>query len=198
MSEVNVKPKPEGLVTVPRARLAMPSLFAPNLRFDPENTQCDAKLLIAPDDPIVPVIKAAMLKVAKTKWGVKGESQYKALDAADKTCLHKGDAKSDWEGFDGMLYIAAKTKPNKRPKLLGPQLQVLTEDDGTLYSGCYVKAQFNIWAMDNGFGKRLNAELLIVQYVGKGDAFSGGARPDESEFDEIAAPDESEADDIAG
>ena len=32
----------------------------------------------------------------------------KALEAADKTCLHSGDGKADYEGFEGNYYISRK------------------------------------------------------------------------------------------
>ena len=61
----------------------------------------------------------------------------------------------------------------------------LTEDDNKLYPGCYVNVVITLWAQNNKFGKRINANLLAVQFVKDGNPF-GEARVDVgSIFDDI-------------
>ncbi len=57
--------------------------------------------------------------------------------------------------------------------------------DGKPYSGCYVNGIVDIWAQDNGFGRRLNATLKGVQFVKDGDAFSGGTAVSADAFDDL-------------
>jgi len=103
--------------------------------------------------------------------------------------LHDGDAKAEYEGFEGNKFVSARAKV--RPTVFDQQRQELSEADGKPYSGCYVNASIELWAQDNSFGKRINAQLRGVQFLRDGDAFAGGSRPaDADEFDEIAAPDE--------
>jgi hypothetical protein len=123
---------------------------------------------------------------------VKGAVVFKVLEAADKLCLHDGDAKAEYEGFKGNKFVSSRGKV--RPSVFDGQRQELTEADGKPYSGCYVNASLEIWAQDNSYGKRLNAQLRGVQFFRDGDAFAGGGQPaDADEFDDIAAP---EADDL--
>jgi tripartite-type tricarboxylate transporter receptor subunit TctC len=55
--------------------------------------------------------------------------------------------------------------------VVGRKLEVLTEDDNKPFAGCYVNATIRLWAQDNQYGKRINAQLRAVQYVKDGAAF---------------------------
>uniref|UniRef100_UPI0025B91E9B ssDNA-binding protein n=1 Tax=Candidatus Symbiopectobacterium sp. TaxID=2816440 RepID=UPI0025B91E9B len=70
-----------------------------------------------------------------------------------------------------------------RPLVIDRDRSALTAADGKPYAGCYVNATIDIWAMDNNFGKRINASLGGVQFLCDGDAFAGGgvATPDDFE-----------------
>ena len=141
----------------------------------------------------LPELAKAFKEIAKEKWGAKADAVYKALEAADKLCLHDGDAKADYEGFEDNKYVSARSKT--RPTVFDGQRQELTQADGKPYSGCYVNASLELWAQDNSFGKRINAQLRGVQFLRDGDAFAGGGQPaDADEFDEISAPAEDDAD----
>jgi hypothetical protein len=161
------------------ARLAFPNLWTPY------KESFGARFIIPPDHKQIADIKAAMLAVAKEKFGDKAGSIYKALEAADKLALHKGDAKSEYEGFEGNLFVAANSKV--RPSVFDQLRNELTQADGKPYSGCFVNASLEFWAQDHKeHGKRINAQLRGVQFVRDGDAFAGGGKPaDADEFDEI-------------
>lgn len=176
-------------------RLTFPSIWKMSAPKGGGDAAFSASFLMPPTHKQVKEVKAAMLAVAKEKWGAKADAIYKALDAADKLCLHNGDAKAEYEGFEGNLYVSTRSKT--RPTVFDGQRQELMEADGKPYSGCYVNASVELWAMDNDFGKRVNAQLRGVQFLRDGDAFAGGGKPaDADEFDEIGAPDEAEADDL--
>jgi hypothetical protein len=170
-------------------RLGFPQLWKASAPKGGGEAAFSAAFLAPPAHKQIPEIKAAFVKLATEKWGVKGAQILKAMEAADKLCLHNGDAKSDYEGFEGMLYISARSKV--RPTVFDGQRQELTEADGKPYSGCYVNASIELWAMDNDYGKRINAQLRGVQFLRDGDAFAGGSRPaDADEFDELGTADE--------
>lgn len=167
-------------------RLAFPSLWKATAPKGGGELAFSASFLIPPTHKQVAELEAAMLKVAEEKWAAKGETMLKALRAADKTCLHNGDAKSEYEGFQGNLYVSARSKT--RPTTINGNREDITQEDGVIYSGCYVNASIELWAQENNFGKRINAQLRGVQFCRKGDAFAGGAAPASSdEFDEISA-----------
>jgi hypothetical protein len=174
-------------------RLAFPSLWkatAPKTGGEPAFS---ASFLIPLKHKQLAEIKAALKGVAKEKWAAKADAVVKALEASDKTCLHNGDTKADYEGFSGNLYISSRSKI--RPTVFDQQRQELSEADGKPYSGCYVNASIELWAQDNGFGKRINAQLRGVQFLRDGDAFAGGGKSAEAnEFDEISVADDAAED----
>ncbi len=165
-------------------RLAFPSLWKATAPRTGGEAAFSASFILPPNHPQMKEIKAAFLSVAKEKWAAKGDAIYKALEAADKLALHNGDTKAEYEGYEGNMFISTRSKV--RPSVFDQQRNDLTEADGKPYSGCYVNASIELWAQDNDFGKRINAQLRGVQFLRDGDAFAGGARPaDADEFDEI-------------
>jgi hypothetical protein len=138
--------------------------------------------------PQVKELNQAIEKVGKEKFGAKWDAIYKAMKATDKTCLHDGDSKSQYDGFEGNLFVTARNKV--RPTALNRDRSPVTEEDGVIYSGCYLNASLEIWAQDNKWGKRINATLRGVQYFGPGEAFSsGGAPATEDEFPDLSTDD---------
>jgi hypothetical protein len=167
-------------------RIAFPNLFKATAPAGGGEAAFSASFLFPPNHPQIKAINEAITAVAKEKWGVKADAILKALKAADKTCLHNGDAKSDYEGFEGNLYISARAKV--RPTAFDGQRNEISESDGLLLSGNYVNASLEFWAQDNAYGKRINAQLRGVQHLRKGEVFSGGGSPaDADDFDEISA-----------
>lgn len=142
-----------------------------------------ATFLMDPTDPQVEETNASIEAVAKEKWGTKAEAVLKQMRAQDKLCLHDGDLKANYEGFPGMLYVSSRS--NTRPLVIDADKSPLAESDGRPYSGCYVNASLELWAQDNNYGKRVNAQLRGVQFYKEGDAFAGGGAASEDEFDDM-------------
>lgn len=166
-------------------RLAFPQLFTAKSVDGKGEPAFSAAFLMAPTDPQIAMINAAIDAVAKEKWGAKAPDILKAMRAADKTCLHSGDIKADYDGYAGNMFINARNKA--RPLVLDANRAVLTEKDGRPYGGCYVYAQIELWAQDNDFGKRVNASLKGVQFYKDGDAFAGGAPSNPDDFGDLSA-----------
>ena len=128
--------------------------------------------LLGPDHPQLPEINAAILAVAKEKWGAKGQAVFDELKKKDKLALHDGDTKSDYDGFAGNWFIASRS--TVRPTVVDRDRSPLVAADGRPYSGCYCNVIVEFWAQDNAYGKRVNAQLKGVQFVKDGDSFGGG------------------------
>jgi hypothetical protein len=60
---------------------------------------------------------------------------------------------------------------------------LITEDDNKLYAGCYVNAIIELWVQDNSYGKRVNANLLGVQFFKDGEPFADGVKASADDFD---------------
>jgi hypothetical protein len=161
-------------------RLAFPSLFEPSSYGEGEPAY-SATLIMDPQQ--AEVVDKALAAVAREKWGAKGDAQLKALRATGKVCLRDGDEKPDYDGFAGMMFVAARSKT--RPTVVDGQRQPITERDGRIYAGCYVNASVEVWAQDNAYGKRVNATLRGIQFVRDGEAFGGGRPAAADEFDEL-------------
>lgn len=168
------------------ARAAFLNVFKPQ-SINGGDPRYGASLLIAPTHAQVKAVKAEMKRVAVEKWGAKADKIYAALEAQNKLALHDGDTKSDYDGFEGMLYIAANNKT--RPSAFDGRKAPIDAESGILYSGCDVNAVIEFWAQDHkDFGKRINASLLGIQFLRDNDQFGGGSKAGEEDFDEIEAP----------
>lgn len=171
-------------------RLAFPALWEAKTVNGEGKPAFSAALLIERSDKQNAAINAAIDAVAKEKWGAKAEQQLKLMRATEKTCLHNGDMKASYAGFEGMNYVSARNAA--RPTVLDSDKTPLTESDGRIYAGCYVNVVLDMWAQDNKFGKRVNATLMGVQFFREGDAFSGGGSASDDDFDDVTSGAEAE------
>lgn len=171
-------------------RLAFPAIFEAK-SVQGEEPAFSASLIFPPDHKQIGEVNDAIEAVAKEKWGAKATEMLKSMRAKDNVCLHDGDTKANYDGFEGNFYISARSKT--RPLILDRDKTPLTQSDGKPYGGCYVVAVLELWAQDNQFGKRVNAQLKGVQFYRDGDAFSGGAPADESDFDNLSDGADAEA-----
>ena len=88
-----------------------------------------------------------------------------------------GDTKA-YNGYAGNWAVTAtRNQDNGAPLVVGRggKTDIISESDGTIYSGCYVNGTIEIWAQDNSFGKAIRATLVNVQFVKNGESFGGAA-----------------------
>lgn len=169
---------------IPNARLAFPNLWTPRPGQDGGKPKYGALLILPPNAPVLKELDKAIVACAKDKWAAKADAILKALRAQDKVCVHDGDTKSQYAGFEGNVYVSANSE--LRPTVLDRNRVPLTAEDGKPYAGCYVNASIELWAQDSAkWGKRINAQLRGVQFVKDGDAFAAGAPASEDEFEDL-------------
>ena len=151
-------------IKIPSARLSFPSLF--NMAsFGGESTgKFEATFILDKKEHAKQIeeIEAAIAKLQK---------DLKVKLASDKLCLKDGDEMERPE-YQGKMTIKASTK--KRPLVINRDKTPLTEDDNVIYAGCYVNAIITLWAQNNSYGKRVNAQLDGVQFVRDGEPFGDG------------------------
>ena len=136
--------------------------------------------ILPPNHPGIAELEAAEEQVAKEKWGAKAAAQLKSIRSAGKSVVKDGDLKANYDGFEGNKYVSMRSE--KRPNVYDNKGSQVTEADGIVYSGCYAHVMLEVWAQDNQFGKRINAQITGVRFSRDGDSFGGGAPP--------AAPDD--------
>ena len=83
-----------------------------------------------------------------------------------------------------------------RPLMLKANKSISAARDGDLYSGCYADVKLSLWAQDNQYGKRINAQCLVFQKRADGGAFAGGPPPSADGMDDLS--DVGEAEDLVG
>lgn len=175
-------------VKLVKVRLAFPAIWTAESMKQNDGSMSTPKFgataLFAPDHPCVAEIKGKIRQVAKAKWNDKAESILAALKEEGRICLRNGNGKPEYDGFAGNLYVRASNKV--RPLILDRDGETpLAESDGIIYGGCYVNMMVDIWAQQNGWGKRINATLTGVQFHSKGDAFGAGAPATKDDFEDL-------------
>lgn len=153
-----------------------------------------ATFILPPDHPQVAELEAAFESVAQEKWGAKAPAVLKEMRAKDRLALHDGDSKPNYDGFEGNVFVATRSKV--RPTVVNRDRSPVTAADGVVYSGCYGNPIIELWAQDNQYGKRINAQLKGFQFVADGVSFSGGGTAAQAdEFEDLG--DGADAGDLA-
>lgn len=145
--------------------------------------------IIDRDDPSFrKVLEAEEDRVAKEKWGAKAKAIMEEIRANNRGAIKKGELKASYDGFPGNDFIAANNKT--RPTLVQRNGKKI-EQEGVIYAGCYVLGHVVLWAQDNAWGKRINANVTGVQFLEDGDSFGGGAPPSSTDdFANLSAEEE--------
>ena len=129
---------------------------------------------------VIQTIKRTAKSVYEEQWpkGAKLKSRcYKLNTAPDE---NDEDAEDVNDEYLNMFTVSASE--DERPEVRNLAGKPVSEDDaGKPYSGCYVNAWITFWTQDNEWGRRINANLLAVQFHHDGDKFS--SRPDASDID---------------
>lgn len=171
-------------VVIKDVRLAFANgLWTPSAQEEGQEKKFSCSLIFPKDHPAVKQLSEAIQQVAAEKWNEKAKGVLTELKAGGKLCLRDGDVKASMEGFAGNMFVSASNRA--RPTVLDQGKHPLTQQDGKIYSGCYVNVSLDVWPQDNKWGKRVNASLLAVQFVRDGEAFSGGAAFEDDDFEEI-------------
>lgn len=162
---------------------AFPQLFEAKTVNGEGEPAFSCSFLMDSDHPAVAQLRAAFETLGKDKFGAKWPAIKKEIEAKDRTALHDGDTKSSYAGFEGRLYVSARSKT--RPLVIDRDKSPLTSSDGKIYAGCHVNAVIELWIQDNNYGKRINASLRGVQFLRDGEAFAGGGAASADDFDDV-------------
>lgn len=161
-------------VKIKNVRLSFPHLFKPHAFEKGKDPSYSLNAIFDPvkDVAQIKALKDAINKVAKEKWPDK-------MPKLKGICL-KTSEPADGEGNytdgygEGVQFLTAGSKTRVPIVDKDPNV-VLAEDDGKPYAGCYVNLSIRLWAQDNDFGCRVNAQLLAVQFAKDGEPF--GQKP---------------------
>lgn len=175
-------------IKVTEARLSFPDIWRPKAiksgKGEPGEPKYSAHFLLDKKEQAdqIKSLKQAIFALAKEKWGDKTKDMI--TKGKVTVCLHEGSDK-DYDGYsEDNMFLSASS--GKRPTIVDRDKTALAEDDRRPYGGCYVNGIVRLWVQDNNFGKRVNAELLGVQFVKDGEPFGAAPLADDA-FDDLDA-----------
>lgn len=86
--------------------------------------------------------------------------------------------------YMGMFTVSAGEREDRPPSVRDKNKVKLTRSDAAkVFGGCWVNVLIRPWWQSNGFGKRVNAGLVAVQFLRKDEPFGEG-RISEEDIDE--------------
>lgn len=186
------------IVMLHNVRIAFPVLETPEkFKGETGKPRYSATLLIEKGSANEKKVEAALIACAAEKWpSTKPEVAVTSVKASGKCAFKDGDAKAEYDGFAGMMSLAAHSQASAPPTLLDGQKNVLPRNTGVIYAGCYVNASVEIWALDKskGYGNQLNANVRGLQFYADGDSFSAARPADAGDFEVVEGSEISDAD----
>jgi len=164
-------------VITPKARLSFPALYEAKSY---QNSEAKfSAVLIFDKNTNLKELKDLVKGVASEKWG----SDEKKWPKNFRSPFRLGSEKEGLDGYpEDSIFISATTK--QRPGIVDKDRTPLLTDDGTLYAGCYVRAQVNAYAYDKAGNKGVAFGLQNIQKMGDGEPLSGRQKAEEA-FDSV-------------
>lgn len=163
-------------------RIAFPDIWEPRAFQGEGQVRYSAQFPIQPGSANETALDAAMLAAATQKWEARAKDVLADLVSRDKVCFVKRQKLNKKgepvNGFESMWALSASADPAKgqKPLVVNRNLQPVGKTDGVIYAGCRVDVKLSLWAQDSPkWGRRVNAQLLVVQFRADADAFGGGA-----------------------
>jgi len=159
-------------------RISFPSLFKQS-KFQGENSGYGAIFLLNKEE------HAATIKKIKTHMKALSTEKFDRMLPVDKLCLREGTDKR--EEYEGCLALSAKNQ--SQPRVINSKGNgvIANEDESKIYAGCRVNAKISFWAQDNDFGKRINCNLMSVQFNDDDESFDGNYVTDEAAIEGFGA-----------
>lgn len=179
----------EFIITVKQVRLAYEHVFETWAKNDGEKKKYSGKFIMpeATHSKEIEILQT-FLEGLKTDY-FKG-----AKLKADALFFKDGDNEGKEEFEDAWFISASETEKNP-PAVIDRDKTPLKASDDKVYSGAYVNVQIKPWKQDNAYGKKINANLVAVQFFKKGEKFGGAGAVSKQVIDD--GFDEYEEEDIS-
>lgn len=161
-----------------RVRLSFPALFKAKAFSDDQEPKFSAALIMDK------VKNAADIKNVNAAVDAIIKDAFKGNKKGVKVCLRDGSEKEDTDGYGKDIMFLNASNQRKIP-VVDKDVTPLDEESGKPYAGCYVNASIRLWAQDNKWGKRVNAQLRAVQFVADGEAFGDKATDPNEVFEAV-------------
>lgn len=191
----------DGTILIKDVRLSYEHIFTPWAKneVDPESGKPVAKKYSG--SFIMPLYthRADIISL-KAHLDAMALENFKAKIPATNFCLRDGNLKAKDE-YAKTWYVATSQTAGKTVQVVDRAKKKLTAEtnNNLIYSGCWVNVLIRPWVQKNDYGKKINANLLVVQFVRDDDAFGDGIVPDVNDvLDNISGDFPDEIKDIGG
>lgn len=175
----NLKINEDGTLLVKNVRLSYPHLFEKFVMEgdDEGKGRYSAKFLLDKDTHAeeIKAIRQHLVKLQK--------EYFEGKIGGDKLFFKDGEdsGKEEQEGS----WVLSASDSKRRPQVLNKDKSVITEEDDIVYAGCYVHVLIRPWKQQHPkYGKRVNANLVGVQFARDGDRFGEEPIDAASHFDD--------------
>lgn len=132
---------------------------------------------------VMKAIEAMKAEVVKEKFGSNWEKKLRQINGNPNCCLLREPDDSD----DYKFMKVSRKVADGRPMIVDQKGNPVSQADGLITSGAYVRVIVQFWGYDNqscGVG----ATVIAMQYVKAGEPFSGAPKASKDDFEEL--PDE--------
>lgn len=168
----------------PLFRLSYPQLAQPKAFEGKGDPEYSITMLVSKKDPKLKVLREKMRNAMTEKFGPESKWPREWWNP-----FRDGDEdKPDQQAYQGMYFIKAKAKEDKKPMVLGADGNAV--DPQSLYPGCYCKASLIAYAYEFKGKKGAGFSLKGIQFI------KDGGRLDNAdvsgEFDSVSETDGSE------
>lgn len=170
-------------------RLSYAHIFVPTKFDENQDAKYSATFIIPKDHPDLPAVKRAMFEAGQEEFDAFYEG--KAWPKGYSCSLKDADVETNGAGeilavknpaYKGCYILEANT--TRRPVVVNRNKSAITEDDGIIYSGCYVNASLAAAPYTYGkIKKGVKCYLNGVQFVADGERFGADATDDFDDLD---------------
>ena len=196
----NITYREDGTILIKNVRLSYPHLFHPWSQNDFDDNGKPAKKKFSAS--LILPVKTHKDDIIALKKHIEemAVAAFKSKLSPERYCCRDGNLNGK-EEYAKSWYVAASQTADRAPKVVdrNPK-KAVTEESNTVYAGCKVNVLVRPWTQNNqAGGKRVNMNLLTVQFVEDDEPFGDGmAPPAEDTFDDISGdfPDEVSGDDL--
>lgn len=170
-------------------RLSYEHIFKASAFDDNQTPKYSATLIVPKDHPDLPALRRALMEAGKDRFpnaftGTGWPAGYScALKDGDKDVDNSGTVLSEKNPEYAGSFIV-KADSTRRPVVVNRNKAALTEEDGVIYSGCYVNVSIGVAGYEYGkIKKGVKCYLNGVQFVKDGERFGRDAVNDFDELD---------------
>lgn len=141
------------------------------------------KLLVPKGSKQAETIENSIQSQLKDAFGAKAEAMGKKLRASRNTCVWNDGDDYEWNGAEGNYVLGVSS--DIRPKVLNKDKTIVVQEDGVIYSGCYVNAVVGLYVKSKGT-PGIFCSLGGIQFAADGEPTGGSTVASDDDFEDIS------------